>query len=556
MSGPDVSETQGVEVEIAAALTRRLGGRVARVSLTETGRGIAQRLGAAWFDAAVRSLALAHPGAPLELLVVSSEHEPFPAPIDVDPAVAGGRFAEGDAVGRVSVEGEPGRQDAVGRTLVVPTTTLLDEAGEFHFLQPDSLKRRVVGGVYKKIYEKAPLLLDEWRQGRNTRVEHRRSVLRPQVEHLSTAGGSPLTTGEEPVAWIAMHWFESGGAESWAVQSAELAAAAGYRVVVTADVAAPQRQLDRMLEITDDVFVAANALAEEDWGAFLTALVRTYRPTLLHVHHSRRAYAFLPELRHVAPSVQVLDSTHIVEHRTGGFVRQSIELSDLIDEHHVISPELRDLYLLDSEVDRRKLVYRPLTSGVSPVPAVRPRSGGPLRIGYLGRLAPQKRPFLYVALAARLHAKAPADFSFVMQGSGVLGAMTSDRIRKEGLEGVIERRPWGPVGDFMDDVDVLVISSDNEGLTLTSLEAEEHGVLVLSADVGSQRTVVAPMLLVPRAPRGFLSGATQALVRLAGDPDAYERARREQTQLIQALHEVEPASAFLARRLEELKEKN
>ncbi len=143
-----------------------------------------------------------------------------------------------------------------------------------------------------------------------------------------------------------------------------------------------------------------------------------------------------------------------------------------------------------------------------------------------------------------------------MQGSGVLGAITADQIRREGLDDVIVRRPWGPVGDFMEDVDVLIVSSDNEGLTLTSLEAEEHGVLVLSADVGSQRTVVAPSLLVPRAPRGFLKGAVDALIHLAREPRAFEQARREQTEgFIQALHEVEPASAYLATRLGTPKEK-
>ncbi len=339
MSRPVVNETATTEAQIAEVLSHRLGGRATRVSLTATGRRIAERLGAPWFDAAVRSLALAHPDAPLELLVVGSEHEPFLVPEEVDPAVSGGRFAGGDAVGRISVAGTGDRHEPVGRTLVVPTTSLLDESGEFHFLPPTSLKRRVVGGVYKRIYEKAPLLLDEWRQGRNTRVEHRRTVLESQAETLSSAGESSVAAPDAPVAWIAMHWLESGGAESWAIQAARIAADAGYRVVVTADVAAPQRALDKLRAITDDVFLAANALGSNDWGLFLTELVRTYRPTFVHVHHSREAYAFLPELRHVAPDVTVVDSVHIVEHRTGGFVRLSIEVSDLVDQHHVISPE-------------------------------------------------------------------------------------------------------------------------------------------------------------------------------------------------------------------------
>ena len=42
----------------------------------------------------------------------------------------------------------------------------------------------------------------------------------------------------------------------------------------------------------------------------------------------------------------------------------------------------------------------------------------------------------------------------------------------------------------LDAADVLVITSDNEGVTLTSFEADAHDALVISADVGSQRSVV------------------------------------------------------------------
>jgi hypothetical protein len=101
---------------------------------------------------------------------------------------------------------------------------------------------------------------------------------------------------------------------------------------------------------------------------------------------------------------------------------------------------------------------------------------------------------------------------------------------------------------------VLVISSDNEGLTLTSLEAERHGVLILSADVGSQRTVVAEPLLVPRPPRKFVAGAARALDVLATVPGAFLHAQREQHALVRALGQRETASSFLKTWLMEKKE--
>lgn len=544
------------EVELAEKLQEQYPDREIRVSLTDAGRAVGSRLGTPWFGSALAALGLAHERSALEVVIASSGQEPLPAPTPIQPALAGAMFGQGEAIGRISVKGPDAQSGAVHRILRVPSEALLDERGEFHFVAPTSFKRRVVGSAYKRVYSQAPVLLDRWRQNRNTRGNVTEKLVTTHATPMSTVTTADEAPGTRPVAWFALHWLESGGAESWALESAQLAADAGYRVIITADVPAPQRLLGRALAITDDVLIPSNILAEEDWGQFLGNLVDTYRPSVIHVHHSSRAYAFLPELRHDRPEVTVVDSTHIVEHRTGGFVRQSLEMSPFIDLHHVISPELRDLYLLDARIDPAKVAYRPLTSVDLVAPVESTRVEGPLRIGFLGRVAPQKRPFLFVELARRLHRRYPGRFEFVMQGSGGLSALTDAQIQRDGLGDVISRRPWGPIAEFMDAVDVLVISSDNEGLTLTSLEAEEHGVLVLSADVGSQRTVIAPELLVPRAPSAFLKSAVEALVALATSRSAFDTARAHQSEQIQALREVEPASVFLTSQLQQLKEKN
>ncbi len=41
------------------------------------------------------------------------------------------------------------------------------------------------------------------------------------------------------------------------------------------------------------------------------------------------------------PGTQLVDSLHVLEWRTGGFVDIALRLSNVIDEHHVISPQLR-----------------------------------------------------------------------------------------------------------------------------------------------------------------------------------------------------------------------
>lgn len=548
---------QSIEQNIAGLLSSAFGGSAVRVSLTPMGAHLAARLGARWFLSAVGALKFTYPDSALELILQVCDLEPMTPPLPLMPALAGAMFSQGRALGRITVGGD-GSEPAVCRSLQLPSDGVLDETADYNFLPPTTIKRRIIGSTYRRIFSAVPMLLDEWRQSRNGFQARSGPPMSVPESGLSSAGSDIVAAPDAPVAWFALHWLEAGGAESWALQAARLAADAGYRVVVTADVPAPQRMLDQFLAITDDVFLGANSLTEEDWEPFLVRLIAEYRPTIVHIHHSMRAYGFLPDLRHRLPAATVIDSTHIVEHRTGGFVRQSIGQSPNIDVHHVISPELRDLYAMDAGVDRAKIFYRPLVSerdvATDSAPCADTPHGGPLRVGFLGRLAPQKRPFLFVALVARLHRRHPGRFEFVMQGSGVLDAITTRQIRRRGLQDVIVRRSWGPVEQFMDDVDVLVISSDNEGLTLTSLEAERHGVLILSADVGSQRTVVAEPLLVPRPPRKFVAGAARALDVLATVPGAFLHAQREQHALVRALGQRETASSFLKTWLMEKKE--
>jgi glycosyltransferase involved in cell wall biosynthesis len=544
-----LNETGGWETHLQDAVSGLFDpGVTVRVSLTAEGERLAQRLGAPWFVRTLAALALAYPDRHLDCLLTVASYVPMSAPIAILPSLAGPVYSQQRGLGRISVTlPEASRVKPVRRTLPVPSDAVLDDTGEFHFRSPERLRYRIVDRIFREWFRRQPLCFDTIRQ--------RWHAARPAIGHMVPLAPSLRSAGPadvvrapgQPIAWFALHWLEPGGAESWALEAAELAEAAGYHVILTIDVPAAQRLLDRALQITADVFLAANALTESDWEPFLNRLVERFAPRILFIHHSGVAYTFLPELRHRLDDVQVFDSTHIVEHRTGGFVRQSIEFSPLIDLHHVISPQLRDIYRLDAEIPADKVAYHPLTHApVAPVDRL-PEDSGPLRVGFLGRLAPQKRPFLFVELARRLHRRYPGRFEFVVQGDGPMGVGLEAQIASAGLADVVVRRPWGPVEEFFGSIDVLLISSDNEGLTLTTLEAERYGVLVVSTDVGSQRSVTAPSLLLPVAPRPFLRRAAQALVGLARSEEARGRARRDQTALIEALSQVESASHFFAR---------
>lgn len=85
-------------------------------------------------------------------------------------------------------------------------------------------------------------------------------------------------------------------------------------------------------------------------------------------------------------------------------------------------------------------------------------------------------------------------------------------IKRYGLEEVIERRALdAPVAQTYRDADALLISSINEGITLTSIEAISAGVPVISANVGSQETLIPPKGLCRRMTSNFVHDAKSAL---------------------------------------------
>ena len=110
----------------------------------------------------------------------------------------------------------------------------------------------------------------------------------------------------------------------------------------------------------------------------------------------------------------------------------------------------------------------------------RTHSKDPFRVGYLGRLSPEKNPGLYLKIAKV--AENDPKLLFKMAGEGPL----LDSVKKE--SGKLQNLHFlGFMEDpfeFLSNIDCLVITSDTEGIPLAAMEALRIGVPVLSTDVG------------------------------------------------------------------------
>ena len=482
-------------------------------------------------DGALSFHALTRPTATLRVTVLRTDAAHFPALTDLRTE----RIEWADdrvVVGSVVVRHRPAG-DAVGG----PDVDLVVDLGgppallSSHLPPPSRLST-----VRDKVRSTSPVGFDVLRQLRTDRLENRR-LARPIPRVKRIGDRSARTSRELPkAALFGMHWLELGGAEKWAAETVRLAKEAGLLPIILTD--QPSAHPDVAREVFDGALVIplTHPLSNAQESTLLRRLFEEFDVRGIHLHHCVWLYQRLPWIRAHYPWVEMVDSLHIVEWRTGGFVDIAFRMSNVMDQHHVISPALRD-YLVDKQgLPNDKVVLATLADltaspATTPAPAAAATDAGPVTVAFVGRLTQQKRPYLFLRLAARLRKRLGDQVRFVLHGDGELAADTARLRQSLGLDAVTTvRGPDVPVSTTFDEADLLVISSDNEGVTLTSFEADSAGVLVISSDVGSQASVVAADLLLPRAPLAFLDAGEQVVTGLVRDPARRAALLAEQRQ--------------------------
>ena len=399
----------------------------------------------------------------------------------------------------------------------------------------------------------APVAWDALRQGLTDYHEKHITPNRrpPRVAPVDAAAPLDIPAEDAEKAIIfGLHWLEMGGAERWALETIALARDAGFLPIIVTDRESSHPWITRP-ELEGALVLPMNTpMSDEEETALLLALLANFSIQGIHIHHNGWLYHRLPWFKAMDPRIRTVDSLHVVEWRTGGFVEQGIKLSNVIDTHHVISPQLRDYMVLHRDVPKDRVALAPLyglhNGGTAARKAKEP--GKPFTVSFIGRLSQQKRPYLFLRYAAQLKRSMDQEVRFILHGAGALADETGRLIAKYGLTGSLEwRQPPRSVDDTLAESDLLVISSDNEGLTLTTFEATAHNVAVLSTDVGSQASLVSNEALVPRQPLAFIREAVERTKAIASSDALRRQIVEEQRQKIAALKELPEAREWTAK---------
>ncbi|MDF2797496.1 MAG: glycosyl transferase, group 1 family protein [Devosia sp.] len=409
--------------------------------------------------------------------------------------------------------------------------------------EPESLD--LYTGVKALAFGRYPWLMDEARQ---RMADRKYAAKMAELPHLR-GSNLPVSIDEVPRApacgegkgqsiLFALYWLDFGGAEAFALKMMEAAKAAGYTVVVTCDEAGRHRVIERAAKFADAIYLLGTCQFGGSKEQAMLGVIRRHRPTVIHIHHSWVLYRLLPALRALRLVKAVIDSTHILEYRFGDFVSESIRYSPYIDQHHVISADLQQQMIQKAAVPIEQVrlgKLHDMSRNFAPMPG-KWDDADPLHVSFVGRFTQQKRPYLFVQMVQQLIKRfGRKRFVFEAVGEGLLGPSVRALAHNLGVADAVSFLPAAtPVADVLGRAHVLVICSDNEGLTLVGFESARAQAVIISTDVGAQREIVAPEMLVPRHPIACVSQTVKLIGEIVQGRRDAARILAQQDELLKA----------------------
>ena len=144
-------------------------------------------------------------------------------------------------------------------------------------------------------------------------------------------------------------------------------------------------------------------------------------------------------------------------------------------------------------------------------------------VGIVGRLVPIKNHTLFLRIVQNI-SRIRQDVHFVIVGDGECSLSIKEQIQKMGIEGYCSILGWQkelkPIYDILD---IVCLTSLNEGTPVSLIEAQACGKVVISTDVGSVRDIVFSGKNGHIVSLNDEAGFTHHLLTLLDDPEMRQK---------------------------------
>jgi glycosyltransferase involved in cell wall biosynthesis len=282
--------------------------------------------------------------------------------------------------------------------------------------------------------------------------------------------------------------------------------------------------------------VTTFSLAPRDGKALwkLYSLIRQERPQIVHTHTAKAG--FLGRLAARLAGVPLVVHTfhgHVL-HGYYGAVKNELlrrveqSLASVTDRLVTVSEQVKSDLIGFGIAKADKISVIPLGFDLNPFLNSHSQKGQFREemglsnehklIGIVGRLFPIKNHAIFLDAAARVAAREPAA-RFVIVGDGVLRPTLENRMRDLGIAGRVLFTGWRrDLPRICADLNVLVVSSDNEGTPVSAIEAMASGCPVVATRVGGLPDLIEDQKTGRLVPPRDVEALASAIIELLNNP--------------------------------------
>lgn len=253
---------------------------------------------------------------------------------------------------------------------------------------------------------------------------------------------------------------------------------------------------------TKAIYDLTSFLDKKYWISFINYIIEKNNINLVLNTNSTFGYSVLPYLKSKFNELPIVDYIHMEEwyNRNGGYSRDSSAIASVIDKTYVCNENSKKILI--NHFGRKEEDIQTVYIGVDSDKfnpegidknEIKKKYNIPQDkkiIGFIARIALQKRPFLLVEIIKKLKEKRD-DFLLVVGGNGPMLKEIENLCKKYKLEKNIKF--LGTVSntkEIYSICDLTLNCSIKEGLALSSYESLSMGIPVISSNVGGQAELI------------------------------------------------------------------
>lgn len=271
----------------------------------------------------------------------------------------------------------------------------------------------------------------------------------------------------------------------------------------------------------------------------LVSLIRLYRPHIVHTHTAKAGLLGRVAARLAgAPIVVHTFHGHVLHGYFGplpswGLRQMERTLAWFSDRLVTVSARVKQDLIGYGIASAKKITVIPLGLDLGPFLDARSRRGEFRRemaltadaklIGIVGRIFPIKNHALFIESAARI-AAVERTARFVVVGDGTLRPALEDQARRLGIAERVVFTGWrADLPRIYADLDVLVVSSNNEGTPVSAIEAMATSCPVVATRVGGIPDIITDEVTGRLVLPGEAEELAGAVLDLLADPEKAAR---------------------------------